>query len=104
LEFIQIVGTARNGELALQKAQALSPDLILMDLEMVGMNGLESASRLKELMPETLVIIVTVHDNPEVELACRAAGAVGFIPKSRAHLDLADEIRRLFMGSGPANS
>lgn len=104
LEFIQIVGTARNGELALQKAQALSPNLSLMDLEMVGMNGLEASSRLRELMPGTLVIVVTIHDNPEVEQACRAAGAVGFIPKSRAHLDLAGEIRRLFMDSGPADS
>lgn len=104
LEFVQIIGTAGNGELALEKAQALSPDLILMDLEMAGMNGLEAASRLRELVPETLVIVVTVHDNPEVKQACRAAGAVGFVPKSRVHLDLAGEILRLFMGSVPPNS
>ncbi len=103
-ETVQLVGTAGDGTQALEQAAALSPDLILIDMEMPGMSGLEATSRLRRLLPDTTVIVVTVHDNPEVEQACRAAGAVGFVPKSRLHLDLAAEIRSHFMDLGSADS
>jgi DNA-binding NarL/FixJ family response regulator len=93
---IQVVGTAKDGCRALDEVQALRPDLVLMDMEMPVMNGLEATSLLRIRFPEIRVIVVTIHDNQEVQKACRAVGAHSFVAKSRAHVDLVAEICRLF--------
>ncbi len=93
---IQVIGTAKDGCRALEEVQALRPDLVLMDMEMPLMNGLEATSLLRIRYPETRVIVVTVHDNHEVQKACRTVGAHAFVAKSRAHADLVAEICRLF--------
>ena len=56
---IEVVGSAENGERALQLAIALRPDLVTMDLEMPGMDGVEATERLKQLLPATLVVVVS---------------------------------------------
>jgi DNA-binding NarL/FixJ family response regulator len=82
---ISVVGTATDGREGLASAYALHPDLVLIDVQMPGMNGIEAASQLKRNLPATRVIMVTVHDVPEVRQACRESGADGFIAKE--HLD-----------------
>ncbi len=82
---IDIVGTATDGCQGLASAHALHPDLVLMDVQMPVMNGIEAALRLRQDLPATLIIMVTVHDTPEVRHACREAGADGFVAKE--HLD-----------------
>lgn len=93
---ISVVGTARNGRDAVSKAKALHPDLILMDMEMPGVKGLEATSWLHKRLPATRIIVVTVHDSPEVQEACKAADADGFVSKSRIHAELFSEIERVF--------
>jgi DNA-binding NarL/FixJ family response regulator len=93
---ISVVGTARNGRDAISKAQALRPDLVLIDMEMPGVKGLEATSWLRKRFPSIRVIVVTVHDSQEVQEACEAAYADGFVSKSRIHAELFSEIERVF--------
>jgi DNA-binding NarL/FixJ family response regulator len=93
---ISVVGTAKNGRDAVTKAKALHPDLVLMDMEMPGVQGLEATSRLRSRFPTIRIIIVTVHDSPEVQRACAAADAHGFVSKSRIYAELFSEIDRVF--------
>ena len=82
---IDIVGTATDGRQGLASAHALRPDLVLIDVQMPVMNGIEATVRLRRDLPATRIIMVTVHDTPEVRQACRECGADGFIAKE--HLD-----------------
>lgn len=88
LSNVTVVGTATDGREGLASAHALHPDLVLIDVQMPGMNGIEAASQLKRDLPATRVIMVTVHDSPEVRLACRQCGADGFIPKEHLNEEL----------------
>jgi DNA-binding NarL/FixJ family response regulator len=67
-----------------------------MDMQMPGMDGLDAAAQLRILDPKVKVIIVTIHDGPELREKCRTMGAHGFVSKNRMHVDLPAEIRRLF--------
>ncbi len=82
---INIVGTASDGREGVVSAHALHPDLALIDVQMPVMNGIEAAAQLRHDLPSTRIIMVTVHDSPEVRQACRESGADGFIAKE--HLD-----------------
>jgi two-component system NarL family response regulator len=90
-----VVGTARDGEEALTQADALHPDLVLMDLEMPKLNGLEVTQRIRDRWPQMTVIIVSVHDGPAWRAAGQQCGARGFVSKDRAHQELTRELRRV---------
>lgn len=94
--YIQIVGTARNGREALAQVEELRPDLVLMDMEMPEMSGLEALQYLHRVFPKTKVLVVTVHDNEEVRLACRVSGAYGFLAKGRLHREFGPALRQAF--------
>ena len=94
--FVQVVGTAANGSEALRKAQTLTPDLVLMDLHMPCMDGLQATTLLRRRLPKTRIIIMTLDDTGETKAATRAHGAHGFVGKSRIVHDLMTEIRRVF--------
>lgn len=83
-----LVGTARSGPEALILAQKLLPDLVLMDLQMAGMNGLEATSKIRHRFPEIAVVIVTAHDIPSLRQVCQANGACDLVKKSRLYQDL----------------
>lgn len=76
------VGFARSGEEAVRMAGELKPDLILMDLAMPGIGGLEATRILKARHILSRIILVTVHGQTEYEAAARSAGADGFVAKS----------------------
>lgn len=80
----EVCGEAENGQEAVEKAQQLRPALIVTDLSMPLMNGLEETRLLKRLTPAVLVIIFTVHRDPFVEKEALAAGASAVISKSDA--------------------
>lgn len=79
---LDIVGTAADGLEALEKARELRPDLVVMDLQMPRMNGFESATHIRRERPDTRIVHVTTHDDPDVKEASRASGADHFVNKS----------------------
>jgi DNA-binding NarL/FixJ family response regulator len=93
---LQIIGRAQAAEDALELLPALEPDLVLMDLALPGMNGLEATRRLKELASPPVVILLTMHNLEEYRLAAPQARADGFVTKSEFGVDLLPLIHRLF--------
>ena len=92
----QVVGTAVNGSEALYMAELLGPDLVLMDLRMPVMDGLQATAILRRRVPNSRIIIMTLEDSATAEAAARAHGAHGFIWKLRIIDDLIAEVRKAF--------
>ena len=80
-EDFQIIEEAANSQEAILMAKELKPDLVLMDISMSRMNGLDATSRLKEIMPKLAVIILTIHDLDEYREAAMASGASAYVLK-----------------------
>ena len=76
-----VCGEAADGIEAIEKAQQISPDLVILDFAMPGMNGLETAMALKCMMPSVRLFLLTVHSTREIELAARDAGISGVFSK-----------------------
>jgi len=93
------VGAASNGREALALARSLRPDLVLLDLEMPIMGGVEATSWLEQECPTTKIVIVTIHDTPRLRKLCYERGARGFIAKDALHEELPIVVRELF-GNG----
>jgi DNA-binding NarL/FixJ family response regulator len=93
---LSLVGAATNGREALTLARSLQPDLVLLDLEMPAMDGVEATSRLGRECPASKVVMVTVHDTPELRKLCRERGAHAFIAKDAFKDELPVVIPRLF--------
>lgn len=92
-ENLSFIGSASNGLDALRLARRLHPDLVLLDLEMPVMDGIEATSWLRVDCPAAQVVIVTVHDAPELRKLCYERGARGFIAKE----GLKDELPRVVL-------
>ena len=84
----EISGEAENGRDAVEKAENLKPDLIILDLIMPVMTGLDAAPLLKQLLPDTLIILFTQQEGSEVERLARAAGIDAVVSKSQAASEL----------------
>jgi DNA-binding NarL/FixJ family response regulator len=90
-----VCGEAENGREAIDQANSLHPDLIVMDLSMPVLNGLEAVRLLKDLMPKVPVIIYTSHSGQFVETEAHAAGAAATVSKSESIAVLVRTIRSL---------
>jgi DNA-binding NarL/FixJ family response regulator len=88
----QVIGTAMHGSEALYMAELLRPDLILMDLHMPVMDGLQATVILRRRVPNIRIIIMTLEGSATAEAKARAHGAHGFIEKSRIMKDLITEL------------
>lgn len=88
---VEVVGEANDGREAVKLVETLGPDLVLMDLAMRGLNGVEATARIVRASPKTKVIVVSVHTDPQSVLAAIDAGAAGYMSKdaSVAELDVA---------------
>ncbi len=95
---MQVVGEAINGKEALDKTIELVPDVVVMDIVMPVMNGLEAAAEISKKCKSARVLILTQYDDQENILASRQAGAVGFIPKAAASSRLITGIRSVARG------
>ena len=95
---IEVVGEADSGAAALRKAPKLKPDVIVMDLMMPGMDGAETTRRLKELMPEARILILTTFGTADGIAHALSAGARGALLKNVEFSDLANAIRKIAAG------
>ena len=95
-ERIKIVGRALSGSEALTQVEQLRPDVVVMDVAMPGMNGLDATRHLKSVPDSPLVVIATMHDHDEMRAAVKEVQADGFVPKSRFCLELPGLIKNLF--------
>ncbi|MFC1865475.1 response regulator [Chloroflexota bacterium] len=95
---IEIVGEASEGREALEKAQKLKPDVVLMDIAMPGMDGLEATRRITEKNKKLKVLILTQYDKNEYVLSSIKAGAVGYISKRALGSDLVSAIHTVYRG------
>lgn len=77
-----IVGEASDGEEALQAVGALEPDVVVIDVGLPDMSGLEMARRVREEMPELLVVVISTRDSADYHELAVASGARGFLPKA----------------------
>jgi two-component system response regulator NreC len=93
-----IVGEAENGALAVERALELRPDVVVMDISMVGMTGLEATREIKKHAPEIKVLVLTIHDDEEYLRQMLAAGATGYLLKETADTELAVAIRAVYRG------
>jgi DNA-binding NarL/FixJ family response regulator len=95
---LEVVGETDNGKDAVRMAGALLPDLILMDLNMPGTNGLEAISLIKKRYPEIRILIVTMHRTEEFVQETIRAGANGYLLKDATHDELLVAVRSVLAG------
>ncbi len=93
-----VVGTATDGQQALDAARELKPDILVLDISMPVMNGIETAHRLKEAGAETRIVFLTVHDDPDFAREALEAGALGYVIKQRIASDLMIAINEVCAG------
>jgi NarL family two-component system response regulator LiaR len=95
---IAVVGEAASGEEALQGVADLAPDVVLMDLVLPGMNGVEATRRLKQISPHTQVIVLTSYHEDEHLFPAIQAGALSYLLKDVGTSELADAVRKAAHG------
>src|SRR5215469_11586305 len=93
-----IVALAQNGEEALESAVRLDPDLVILDISMPLLNGIQVAYGVRERGCNTKVIFVTVHEDRDYVDAAFAAGALGYVLKSRITKDLIRAVQKVLQG------
>jgi DNA-binding NarL/FixJ family response regulator len=102
---VQLVGQALDGQEGVRMAESLAPDIVLMDLIMPVMNGLDATRQIKSGLTPPRVIIVTMHDDPGYRRSAESAGADGFIFKADFAELAPATIDAYFAGTaGPASS
>ena len=79
---IEVIGEANSGERALELANVLSPDIVLMDVEMPGMDGITATTALRATTPQSAVVMMSIHDDARTRARAEAAGAAAFVEKS----------------------
>jgi len=95
---MEIVGEAAEGKEAINKTLELKPDVVVMDIAMNGMDGLEATRRITKKHPKVKVLVLTQYDNREYILSTIKAGAVGYVPKRALGAELISAIRAVHGG------
>jgi DNA-binding NarL/FixJ family response regulator len=95
---LTVIEVVTDGESAIESAHARHPDVVLMDVQMPGVDGLEATRRIHRETSDTKVILLSGHDDDIVLARAVEAGARGFLRKTQAVSDLADAIRRAYRG------
>jgi two-component system nitrate/nitrite response regulator NarL len=99
----EVCGEAENGQEGVERTLQLKPDLVLLDMSMPVMTGLQAAVAIRRLAPSTKIIMVSMHDSPQMMKEARAAGADAYITKSSAGKELLATMHTLFDGSGKSS-
>ena len=95
---VEVVAEASSGEEAIDLASTSRPDVVLMDIAMKGITGLEAAARMRERMPEVRVVILSMHSGEEYVLQALRAGAAGYLLKDAATGELELALRSVMRG------
>jgi two-component system response regulator DegU len=96
---IHVVGEAGNGSEALERAKNLKPDILVLDIRMPEMTGLEAAARLSEYAPATKAVILSMHDSEEYVLQALATGAYGYLLKDTDKNEFIRALKQIHGGS-----
>jgi DNA-binding NarL/FixJ family response regulator len=96
---MKIIGTASDGREAIKQVQALQPDVILMDISMPNLNGVEATRRISQISPKIKVVILTMHENEEFLRRSLEAGAMGYLLKDSSADELFMAIREVHRGN-----
>jgi DNA-binding NarL/FixJ family response regulator len=102
-EGFEMVGEAEDGREAIELCSRLRPDLVLMDVRMPRIDGLAATREIKQRHPETSVLLVTMHENPDYLLEAVKAGAAGYVLKGSPNSRIMSAIRRVLEGESPLN-
>lgn len=97
-EDMQVVGEAEDGQATLKMVSQLNPDVVVMDIAMPLLNGLEATRQIRRDFPQVKVLILTMHENEEYIRQVLAAGALGYVLKDAAARDLLGAIRTVYQG------
>jgi DNA-binding NarL/FixJ family response regulator len=100
---VAVVGQVGDGRSAVFSAHSLRPDLILMDISMPGMSGLEAARQIKVFSPGTKIVFVTIHEDKTYQALAEVLGVDGFVCKSSVKHDLPKVLARM-LGNGSSQS
>jgi DNA-binding NarL/FixJ family response regulator len=98
LDGLEVVGEAADGEEAVREAQLLQPDVVLMDVRMPGLDGVEATRRVRAACPATSVLVLTMYDEDATVLAAMRAGASGYLLKGAEQDEIVAAIRAVVAG------
>jgi len=98
-EDMEIIGEAASGQEAVDLARRLRPDVVVMDVQMPGLNGIEATRQITSDCPECAVLALTIHEDEQYFFQMLAAGAMGYVPKRAAPDDLVRAIREASQGN-----
>ena len=96
----QICGEAVDGWDAVEQCKSLKPDIVVLDVSMPRLNGLEAARLIRKEDPEPKIVIITQHDSPQIRSAALEAGARAFVTKSAVGNELVSALRSLIKNHG----
>lgn len=95
---LEVVAEAEDGEQAIQMVEQLRPDVVLMDIALPGLNGIEATRQIKRSHPSVIVLVLTAYDNEEFIFAILEAGAAGYLLKNVRGQELLNAIRSVYEG------
>ena len=95
---LEVVGEAEDGRVAVRTVETLSPDLLLIDLSMPRMTGMEAIAEIKKSSPDTRVVVLTVHKDEEYILSALRAGADGYVLKDAGREELLTAVKNVLAG------
>lgn len=98
---VMVVGEAHDGREVVEMCRNLLPDLVLMDVQMPKMDGLEATRRIKNELPRTIVLMVTAHADPDYLFEALRAGAAGYVLKYATEGELVSSVRKVLSGESP---
>ena len=99
-----VVGSYKSGEEALQKLPDVKPDIVIMDINLPGMNGIECIRQVKDKSPSTQFMMFTVYENDDKVFEALKAGASGYLLKNTGLLQIAESVKELHEGGSPMSA
>lgn len=97
----EVINTYTNCEDALKNLLTDAPDIMLMDVDLPGMYGIQGIREARKILPKVNAIVITVHDNSEIVFEALCAGASGYITKTSSHFKILDAINEVASGGAP---